>query len=908
MLTIAYYFLQVVLCSGLLMGYYWLVLRNKRFHQYNRFFLLAAAILSWIVPLIKITWVRPLAQSETPPVMNILSVVADNNSQIESTITQKAFVWNWDLLASILYIAVAAVLLLSTVHAFVKLYRLLKQHSCKNVGDVFLILTHAKGTPFSFFRYIFWNEEIDIRSEAGQQILKHELTHVQQKHSFDKLFIQLMLIGGWFNPFFWVLKREMEMIHEFIADKKAVNNGDTAALAQMLLTAAYPQQKFTLTHPFFFSPIKRRLLMLTNNKNPRFSYIRRMVVLPLLAVVIVLFAFRSKEQRINGEISIASVVENYKEEIKDVFTKDEPAPDDFVLVNGKKIAAETIDIKELISAPYTMGLTQEKQLSEGKSLVNAVPLSSIVSDPIFVVNGQKVSKETLAKFEPNTIKSIQVYKGSQAVELFGPEGANGVISIVLKTVTGNISDNDEIFSFPMLSGIAKDTYNNIAKNRKVYANIIIYQGEEKTRVFEETTETRCDENGNFSVKIGTGTKDATSKDLSQIDLSRGPFYANLKVAVAPSVSAAWWVPGENLVDLGFSKITVKDNRPDAAIPPPSNFSGTFLQTMPNGDIKWTTTDGRKLISTPTTKTVDGKELISFNTRPDTENATSQENDPLKEVVVIGYGTKNNVNTKKSGQPARFPGGDAAWDKYLQHSLNRDILKNSKAAFGKYTVVVSFIVEKDGSIRDVHAQNDPGYGTKAEAERIILKGPKWVPATNEKGDFISFRQMQPVSFMYVDGNTTPDMESSSLEKVSVKATNVKREDVSIAAISVPANVVTLPSGTLAGGVFSGTFDPSIGTLPSFPGGAAAWTKYLERNTNTSELVSKGAPAGKYTVVLSFVVESDGSIKDIHADTDPGYGAKEQAMRIISKGPAWVPANVRGKAIASRHRVSVTFNVE
>jgi beta-lactamase regulating signal transducer with metallopeptidase domain len=176
------------------------------------------------------------------------------------------------------------------------LYRLLRDHSCKNVGDVYLVLTQAKGTPFSFFRYIFWNEEIDIRSEAGKQILQHELTHVQQKHSFDKLFIQVMLIGGWFNPFFWLLRKEMDMIHEFIADKKAVNNGDTAALAQMLLTAAYPQQQFALTHPFFFSPIRRRLLMLTNNKNPRYSYIRRLVVLPLLAIVIVLFAFRSKDR------------------------------------------------------------------------------------------------------------------------------------------------------------------------------------------------------------------------------------------------------------------------------------------------------------------------------------------------------------------------------------------------------------------------------------------------------------------------------------------------------------------------------------------------------------------------------------------------------------------------------------
>lgn len=106
------------------------------------------------------------------------------------------------------------------------------------------------------------------------------------------------------------------MIHEFIADKKAVKDGDTAALAQMLLTAVYPKHRFDLVHPFFFSPIKRRLQMLTNHKNPRFSYIRRLVILPLLAVVIVLFAFRNKEYRAQHPISVKNVLESVINDVK----------------------------------------------------------------------------------------------------------------------------------------------------------------------------------------------------------------------------------------------------------------------------------------------------------------------------------------------------------------------------------------------------------------------------------------------------------------------------------------------------------------------------------------------------------------------------------------------------------------
>ena len=176
-----------------------------------------------------------------------------------------------------------------------RVYKIYTTHECSNLQQFYLVMTRVKGTPFSFFSYIFWNAEIDIQTPAGKQILQHELTHVTQYHSIDKIVIQLNLIAGWFNPFFWLLKKELDMIHEFIADKKSVEHGDAASLAQMLLTTAYPGQQFPLTNPFFFSPIKRRLKMLTNTKNPTFNYLRRLIVLPLLAVVVLLFAFRAKE-------------------------------------------------------------------------------------------------------------------------------------------------------------------------------------------------------------------------------------------------------------------------------------------------------------------------------------------------------------------------------------------------------------------------------------------------------------------------------------------------------------------------------------------------------------------------------------------------------------------------------------
>lgn len=94
---------------------------------------------------------------------------------------------------------------------------------------------------------------------------------------------------------------------------------------------------------------------------------------------------------------------------------------------------------------------------------------------------------------------------------------------------------------------------------------------------------------------------------------------------------------------------------------------------------------------------------------------------------------------------------------------------------------------------------------------------------------------------------------------------------------------------------------------FPGGLPAWAKYLERNLNRDLPVENGAPPGKYTVVVSFIVAKDGSISDVVAENDPGYGTKNEAVRVIARGPKWKPAVQNGRNVIYRHKQSITFMV-
>jgi protein TonB len=96
------------------------------------------------------------------------------------------------------------------------------------------------------------------------------------------------------------------------------------------------------------------------------------------------------------------------------------------------------------------------------------------------------------------------------------------------------------------------------------------------------------------------------------------------------------------------------------------------------------------------------------------------------------------------QPAEFPGGQQGWIRYLERTLNRDLPVENGAPAGKYAVTVSFVVSRDGSISDVKAENNPGYGTSDEAVRVITRGPKWKPAV-QNGRNVIYRHRQAIVF-------------------------------------------------------------------------------------------------------------------------------------------------------------------
>lgn len=293
MSTLISYLLQTVTCSGILFCLYRLMYFNRQHHEWNRFFLLGTVIVSLTLPLVKVPVPVMVSEAGTG-VINLLNVVTINNIETESVATQTES-FDINLIPIAAYIVVSITFLLLLTKSLLRIFSLYKRNVKEKVQKVQLVMTEEKASPFSFFNIIFWNRQIDRHSSIGARIFKHEKTHVDHFHSIDRLVINFVLSIFWCNPFFWLIKKEMILVHEFIADKNAVNDNDPETFSKMLLMSAFPSSRFGVASHLFTSSIQRRLSMLTRLNKSKAGVVGKWMALPVMLVLLAGFNLREKE-------------------------------------------------------------------------------------------------------------------------------------------------------------------------------------------------------------------------------------------------------------------------------------------------------------------------------------------------------------------------------------------------------------------------------------------------------------------------------------------------------------------------------------------------------------------------------------------------------------------------------------
>ncbi|MDQ1096441.1 MULTISPECIES: M56 family metallopeptidase [Chryseobacterium] len=305
--AVSLYFIKMIVCSGVTFLYYRLSLKDKTFHHYNRFYLLSATVLSILLPFIKV-------DDFTVEVSNDLYLMMDRISNFNTAKT----INNDDIYFRIAFSVLGLVSLCFSVrllYGILKIRQFKKTFPKESKKGISFYHTNLTEAPFSYFRSLFWKDTIVLNSEVGRQILKHEMVHIEQKHSYDKIFMEMITSLLWFNPFFHIIKKELSLIHEYLADKKAVKQSDTKAFAQMLLASHFSGTQWPAASPFLSSNLKKRLKMLQKPKT-KFGYAHRILALPVVFTVAFAYLVNAKNQEIkatNKEIEKA-VAQIAKEE------------------------------------------------------------------------------------------------------------------------------------------------------------------------------------------------------------------------------------------------------------------------------------------------------------------------------------------------------------------------------------------------------------------------------------------------------------------------------------------------------------------------------------------------------------------------------------------------------------------
>jgi len=606
------YLLKTILVSSIFISYYWLVLRNKKFHYYNRFYLLSASVMSLIVPLLNFDWF-----SIEEPVMygssEVLQFVLPK-STAASTID---FGWmDFVLVGSFLITMILVMILCIQIYKI----QILKKKSEVTPMDGFdFINTKEENAPFSFFNNLFWKETISLQDEGGQQIFKHEITHIQQKHTWDRIYCQIVTSIFWMNPINWIIQKELMTIHEFIADEEAVGNENVEIFAKMLLQTHYGNHFLNPTHQFFYSSIKRRIIMLTTSKHIKYSYARRLMVLPILVIAIGLVSIKvNATERITNKVN----------EIKAVV---------FQVITDTVKPTEKLKFKTIIDTSI--------------SRADTIVIKDDIKEALFIKDGKTVSWEEMKNLKPDDLFAINVLKGDKAIE-YGMAGKNGVILIQTRFVAPQPPSN----------------------------------------ITPPPPPTPAE-----AVSV-VGTKGAIINNRGKT-----PLYVINGVPVQKNTNN----PVQNINPNDIERISILKDKSAVSLYGKEGEDGVVLITTKSG-IKSTIKTGYKL---------EAQELV----------------EKYPTVVTVTNYQKNVTRIT----PPQFPGGDDALIKYFKQNLNHNLPLDRGGPEGIYTVVLSFLVEEDGTLSNIEARNDPGYGTAEEAIRVLKNGPNWIPSERDgkKGNYL-----------------------------------------------------------------------------------------------------------------------------------------------------------------------------
>jgi len=473
--------------------FYWLLMRKSTHFGLNRITLAISLIASLVLPLIKID-LTPEVVAANIPVMSI------DLKTIVLVVSKPEPVWGLREIVLIIYFSGLAITLFRLIYQSFYIHVISKMSRTITKGKHTIVLVEKDITPFAYFSKIFIPAS-KMEETSFESILAHEKSHLSQYHFLDLFLIEIVTIIQWFNPIVWLYERSLKEVHEYMADDEVLKQGVSKGNYQALLVnQALGGPVFTISHQFNQSLILKRIIMMTKMKTPQLAKVKALLFIPLTAGL--LMAFSNPEPIFNPVVSkVQSLKQQFAEgKLLPDFTSQNNLTKEkgTITVKGKVVdgstskplegvsiivqrtsigtvsdangdfeietKSDTLDlafthvgyasaVKQFISSGKTV-----IHLLKGVTVLNGATVSylgekdniEIKPYPYVLIDGVPSDEKTFKALDQDRIESVSVLKDESATALYGEQGKNGVIVIVMKK--GNPADEAKVAANPKSDG------------------------------------------------------------------------------------------------------------------------------------------------------------------------------------------------------------------------------------------------------------------------------------------------------------------------------------------------------------------------------------------------------------------------------------------------------------------------
>lgn len=344
------YSVKVAVCLTLFYLFHKLLMSRDTFHTFNRFAILSMMLLSLVLPLVHLSLDSEAGINRGTVALEGLvaqTVVADGGNGVGEGLTLTQVLLAAYVLGVVLFVGKA---LLSVG----SLLRLIRRARCVEVRNGIRIYTmQGDISPFSWFRYIIMSEK--DWQENRREIVLHEMAHIRRCHSMDVAVCNMMIVFQWYNPAAWLLKRELQTVHEYEADEAVLSAGVDATHYQMLLIRkAVGERLFSMANNLNHNSLKKRITMMKIKRTNPVQKAKIAFVLPLAAMTVAAFASQKVE-------NLSEKVEQESEAFSSV--SDNPV----VRVVGETARVAAVKVQEEKALEEASSLSMASDTAETKS-------------------------------------------------------------------------------------------------------------------------------------------------------------------------------------------------------------------------------------------------------------------------------------------------------------------------------------------------------------------------------------------------------------------------------------------------------------------------------------------------------------------------------------------------------------